>query len=813
MPAWSWSIETGKVECNSEFERFFDASVTTLSDFLPLISSDGGERFLSLAGGAIQDRVPFFTEVTLSTARGQQQGFLWGSSDSGEVTSNLKVVGVIHSSDNVGDVRHAFAQHHKAVNPEMQTLLDSIRSPIWYLDCEGRIIQGNKEAEKIVSGRDSIGCLFAEVLPYLDDPDRRQTEIQQVIQSGIALFDSLESFSHKGHEHWYRVDKVPTKDSDDNVTGVMLTFKDVTTDVLTKKALEESETRYRAFISNSSEAVFRIDMMPHVSINQPFSRQVQQIQTSGILVESNTVMAEMFGYKSLHEFLGSHFLEQLGDNFMEDLREFVSAGYRLQDQEIKSLKGGQKRYYQLSMMGILEGDRLVRIWGTARDTTDRRRYLDKLEYQATHDSLTLLPNRSFLYRELEKKLAEPKGKKFALMLMDLDRFKEINDTLGHHVGDELLKQIGPRIEVEIAEHNALVTRLGGDEFAILLSNIRSNQQAVVLGYRVLDAIREPFVLEGLNTEISASIGVTVYPDQAQDISTLMRFADVAMYQAKSEKKGVAVYRASFDRYTPKRLALINDLGKAIREDQLELYYQPKIDVETREAYGFEALIRWNHPEMGFIPPGEFIPLAEMSEVIHPLTMWVIEHAIIQARKWLDRGHEFTIAANLSAQNLLNDSLVDSLAAMLRRHQLPAQYLELEITESTIMADPDRALKALQEVHDLGITLAIDDFGTGYSSLAYLKRLPVSSLKIDCSFVKDILEDEQDSIIVNSTINLAHNLGLSVVAEGVEEEEILKHLNLMGADKAQGYHIGKPMNVGDVDLWLEKGEWLRLTNEL
>ncbi|GAA5316880.1 MAG: hypothetical protein AseanaTS_20840 [Candidatus Pelagadaptatus aseana] len=361
--------------------------------------------------------------------------------------------------------------------------------------------------------------------------------------------------------------------------------------------------------------------------------------------------------------------------------------------------------------------------------------------------------------------------------------------------------------MEIAEHNALVTRLGGDEFAILLSNIRSNQQAVVLGYRILDAVREPFELAGFNTEISASIGITISPDQAQDISTLMRFADVAMYHAKSERNGVSVYRSSYDRHTPKRLALINDLGKAIRENQLELYYQPKIRLNDRQCYGFEALIRWNHPEMGFIPPGEFIPLAEVSEVIHPLTLWVLEQSIKQARAWLDSGYNFTVAANLSAQNLLNDQLVDRVAALLRRYQVPASHLELEITESAIMADPNRALKALQEINELGITLAIDDFGTGYSSLSYLKRLPVTSLKIDCSFVKDILEDEQDSIIVNSTINLAHNLGLTVVAEGVEEEEILRHLELMGADKAQGYHIGKPMAVTDLDAWLAKGDWL------
>lgn len=807
LPAWSWNIDKGLVECNKHFDRFFDASASNLMEFLPLISEDGGEYFLSLAGKSIQNREPFFTDVILQTARGKQKGFIWGCPEiQPEGRACMKVSGVIHADDGnqpLGTLENRLLDQ----KAELQGLLDTIRSPIWYLDCEGRVKQSNQEAERIIPRFEASGKLFSQVLPDLNACQRYQVELQQVIDSGVALYDTLEQFHIHGQEHWFRVDKVPTKEVSGQVTGAMVTFKDVTTEVSNKRALEESETRYRAFIANSSEAVFCIDMEPPVNTRLPYSEQIQTIEQSGVLVESNSVMAEMFEFQHLDGCLGMRFFQQIGHSFSGDLKDFLTNSYRLQDREVVTSRGNERRYYQMSLMGIVEDGQLVRIWGTARDTTDRRRYLEKLEYQATHDSLTQLPNRSYLYRELEKKLEQGPGKKFALMLMDLDRFKEINDTLGHHVGDELLKMIGPRIELEIAEHNALVARLGGDEFAILLSNIRSNQQAVVLGYRILDAIREPFKLEGLNTEISASIGITVFPDQAEDISTLMRFADVAMYHAKSEKNGVSVYRSSYDRYTPKRLALINDLGKAIREDQLELYYQPKIRINSRECYGFEASIRWNHPEMGFIPPGEFIPLAEVSEVIHPLTLWVVEQAIKQARVWLDRGLNFTVAANLSAQNLLNDQLVDRIAAMLRRYQVPASQLELEITESAIMADPDRALKVLQEINELGITLAIDDFGTGYSSLAYLKRLPVTSLKIDCSFVKDILEDEQDSIIVNSTVNLAHNLGLTVVAEGVEEEEILEHLKLMGADKAQGYHIGKPMAVADVDQWLEKGDLL------
>lgn len=394
----------------------------------------------------------------------------------------------------------------------------------------------------------------------------------------------------------------------------------------------------------------------------------------------------------------------------------------------------------------------------------------------------------------------------ALMLLDLDRFKEINDTLGHQAGDKLLKQIGPRLEMELAEFPSLIARLGGDEFAILLSRIRNNQQAVVIGHRVLDAIRHPFEVEGLHTEISVSVGITICPDQADDVSTLMRYADVAMYNAKSERKGVSVYQTDYDPHTPKRLALMSDLGRAIREDQLELFFQPKIHINSREIYGFEALLRWNHPEMGFIPPNEFIPLVEMTELIHPMTLWVLENSIAQAKRWKDQGFQFSIAANLSAQNLLGDFLVERIENLLRKYELPAHMLELEITESTIMVDPERALKVLKNIDALGVTLAIDDFGTGYSSLAYLKQLPVETLKIDGSFVTSMLGDEQDEIIVHSTINLAHNLGLKVVAEGVEDEALLERLQGLGCDQAQGYYIARPQPAADVEEWLVEAEW-------
>ena len=327
-----------------------------------------------------------------------------------------------------------------------------------------------------------------------------------------------------------------------------------------------------------------------------------------------------------------------------------------------------------------------------------------------------------------------------------------------------------------------------------------------MGHRLLDCVSEVFSIEGMTTEISASIGIAICPDQAQDASTLMRYADVAMYHAKSELKGVANYDADHDAHSPKRLEIMGALGRAIREDQFELYYQPKVDMASKRVYGVEALLRWSHPSLGLLTPGEFIPIAELSSAIYPMTRWVLAKAIAQCATWQAEGLNVVVAANLSARSLLDDTLVNDIAELLEQHQVPPERLELEITETTIMADQTRCLAALESLAALQVKLSIDDYGTGYSSLAYLKKLPVQTLKIDASFVMDMLRDPQDEIIVSSTIQLAHNLGLNVVAEGVECSEIYQRLAANTCDSAQGFYIAKPMTVSEFNAWIKSGQW-------
>lgn len=439
-----------------------------------------------------------------------------------------------------------------------------------------------------------------------------------------------------------------------------------------------------------------------------------------------------------------------------------------------------------------------------RDISDRSAHIAALEYQARHDALTGLPNRTHLYEYIDKIIHDGEEKAFALMLVDLDRFKEINDTLGHYAGDTVLTQVGQRIE-HVIHQQGIVVRLGGDEFAILLRDTAQTADVLRMASQILMAIREPFDLTSLRVEISASIGIALFPEQAGSTSQLMRYADVAMYVAKNSGNGYALYDAELDEHSPRRLMLMTGLNKAIQQNELVLHYQPKLDLRDKSVIGFEALVRWQHPEHGMVPPDQFIPLAEVSDLIRPLTYWVLNQALEQCRHWLDEGMQTRVAVNVSARNFQDKALPEQIAEMLTRHGIAPQQLELEITESAVMSDPNRSLEILQRIHQMGITLSIDDYGTGYSSLAYLQGLPIQTLKIDLSFVRNMLTSKENEVIVQSTIALAHSLGLNVVAEGVENNAILERLAALHCDQAQGYYISRPMDAATATQWLHKNK--------
>ncbi|MDJ0354004.1 EAL domain-containing protein [Pseudarthrobacter sp. PH31-O2] len=438
-------------------------------------------------------------------------------------------------------------------------------------------------------------------------------------------------------------------------------------------------------------------------------------------------------------------------------------------------------------------------------TRGHRRLLDRERRQALrdslHDALTGLPNRVLLFDRCGKELAaaERTGAAVGLLLIDLDRFKEINDTFGHHYGDELLKQVGTRLRSVLHETHT-IARLGGDEFAVLLPDITDVESAKDVGTALRDALEAPFLIDGVALDVEASVGVVLSGQHGINATVLLQRADIAMYVAKAGNLGVCAYDPDLDGHSPAKLALLGDLRRALTADQLVLHYQPKVSLDSGEILGAEALVRWEHPDRGLIFPDDFIPLAEHTGLIGPLTTHVLEAALAQTRAWLASGVPLTMSVNLSARSLLDDGLPRQIADLLARHGVPAELLELEITESALMADPARAQRLLEALAAMGVRLSIDDFGSGYTSLGQLKDLPVTEIKIDRSFITSMATEPSDALIARSIIDLGHSLGLTVLAEGVETAETLTHLRTFDCDVVQGYYICCPMPAATFDAW-------------
>lgn len=433
------------------------------------------------------------------------------------------------------------------------------------------------------------------------------------------------------------------------------------------------------------------------------------------------------------------------------------------------------------------------------------------ERQANHDTLTGLANRELFRQRAIRALDESMrtGQPLAIMMIDLDHFKEINDTLGHQVGDELICEVAQRLE-DARPVGSTVARLGGDEFAVLLPDIPDISVAEDVATYMLSVLAKSFSAGGVRLVVQASLGISLAPEHGSDVHTLMKKADIALYEAKRERARFCSYRPEKDTHTPQRLSILAELKTAIDDDQLFLVYQPKIDIATGETVGAEALVRWQHPTEGVVFPDEFIPLAENTGLITPITWFVIDRALRQLRMWQDAGLDLTMAVNLSVRHLTDAGLPDRIAVALERWGVAPARLIVEVTESSVMTDPKRAAVVLSLLRRIGVAVAIDDYGTGHASLTYLKRLDIDELKIDKSFIMQLDPASSDAIIVASTIELGHNLGLRIVAEGVEDGATLQWLSALGCDIAQGFHIGRPMTpdalVDSLDPAGDEKEW-------
>jgi diguanylate cyclase (GGDEF)-like protein len=452
----------------------------------------------------------------------------------------------------------------------------------------------------------------------------------------------------------------------------------------------------------------------------------------------------------------------------------------------------------LTMLQTLTGHLAVALRST--------RLVQKLGYDATHDSLTGLANRRGLYTDGQARLAKTPGRRQALLLLDLDKFKEVNDSLGHHAGDQLLVEVGARLRGQLPGGD-LLARLGGDEFAILLEDAGC-EEAVSVAENLRARLAEPFTTSAgssalgmLTLHSSVSIGIARFPDDGPDLSALLRKADIAMYKAKTSGEGHHVYSGSDNAYGATRLRTVDELQAAMTSDQLVLHYQPKVDLNTGDVHAVEALVRWDHPTRGLLYPDAFLNLVEVSGLMRAMTRLVLEMALDQAALWQGQGPDLTIAVNLSASSLVDTELPAEVFAMLVARGLPPGALQLEITEEFLMADRDRASSILTRLRDGGVQISIDDYGTGYSSLSYLRELPIDELKLDQSFVLPMADDARAAALVASTVALAHSLGLRMVAEGVETDVAYAELKRMGCDQVQGFLVSRPMPAATLEHWL------------
>ncbi|SFD88299.1 diguanylate cyclase (GGDEF) domain-containing protein [Blastococcus tunisiensis] len=431
-----------------------------------------------------------------------------------------------------------------------------------------------------------------------------------------------------------------------------------------------------------------------------------------------------------------------------------------------------------------------------------RHRLLRREKHARHDPLTGLLNRRALYEDARALVAKASFKRpLAFLLLDLSEFKSVNDTLGHTAGDLLLQRVAATLQAAVRPED-LVVRLGGDEFGVLLTHLPDTGAAHDRAEQLLRRLRKaPFTVEGVDLSVDASIGVALAPEHGRTLPELLQRADVAMYQAKLGRRGTVVYDPATDQHTVGQLAMVTDLRRALDNDEFVLHYQPKVSLRDMQVTSVEALVRWQHPSRGLLPPGEFLPVLERSGLMQPLTRWVLRQAIQQAASWRRAGMPLQVAVNISPRSLLQDDLPARVLAALLAAELPASLLQLEITETAVMTNPERAAFVLTQLQSRGVEVAIDDFGAGYTSLAFLRILPITALKIDRSLIKDMLDHDADEAVTSAVTDLAHRLGFSVIAEGVESQALLDRLAALGCDQVQGYVISAPLPPAALEGWL------------
>lgn len=580
--------------------------------------------------------------------------------------------------------------------------------------------------------------------------------------------------------------------------------------------LASTRERHRAFIQASHDSIWSVAIKVPIDTTLPLEAQIAALREHAYIDDANDAFTRDYHLEP-QRVIGRRLFGFMPELFKgSSLRDWIDRGYRLSERELRlRVKGEENHWLSLTLLGVVEDGKLVRIWGARRNITDRKRYQSLLEYLAFRDPLTGLLNRQRLVSEVNELIDGGKtatvgankaltGSAVAtLLLLDLNQFKDVNDTLGHGAGDEVLRQMKARFDEALVNENAVAARLGGDEFGVFVRGVGTADGAMRVGQAITEALARPFIIGGGKFHVSASIGAAIYPTHGTSFSELSRSADEAMYHAKQTGGGVRLFSRNTVVFERRKLLLLADLPEAIDRGELTLEFQPIINCLTRRPVRLEALVRWNHPEYGRLTAQDFVYKAEMSDSIRVLTRWVIEQALQAAHDWQAVAPGIGVAINISPRLLGDSSIVAHLQASIQKFGLSARLVDLEITETSLIHNPDRAAQVLADCRALGFSIVIDDYGVGFCSLAYLRRLPLKGLKMDASFVSRVTESAEDAVIVQSTITLAHNLGLTVVAEGVEDAATLGFLEFHGCDFAQGFDISRPMPIAETLVWIKE----------
>ncbi|WP_096360467.1 EAL domain-containing protein [Sulfuricaulis limicola] len=676
----------------------------------------------------------------------------------------------------------------------LATLVESTGDAVVGKTLDGVVLSWNYGAEKIYgyTASEMIGRPISVLTPpdRLDDMSR----ILESIRSGVEIHRlETERVRKDGQRIFVALTISPIRDATGAIRGASTVSRNITDRIRADQALLRSQS----FLTQAQEIG---GIGSWVSSLGPDKRLWWSSETYRIfgIEEGTAIDNDTF-------FAATHPDDRAA--IQQAVQQSIAAHkpYTL-DHRIRRPDGTERWVTERADVTFDDLGRPVNLAGVVQDITDRKRTEQTIQRLAYVDSLTDLPNRASLLQRLKEAIlnAQAKQQTLGLLLINIKDFRDINDTLGHENGDRFLVEVASRLRHALWESD-IIARLTGDEFAVLLPRLARRDDIELVVRKMLEALKPVVTIAGIPLEVRPAIGIALYPEHGSDTSTLYQHADVALNASKTKHEAYTIYDPAIDVYDPQRLSLMAELRLAIATDQLQLHYQPRIDFRKRSLVGVEALVRWQHPKRGLIPPDEFIPAAEKTGLIDELTLWVLRTAMFQGKHWEAQGLMLEIAVNISTRSLHEMFLVSSVRELLQQTAFAPERLILEVTESTIMLDPVNAMRELEAVHKLGVQLAIDDFGIGYSSLAYLRQLPVRHLKIDKSFIID-MRDPKNGAIVRGTVELGHSLGLSVTAEGVEDKTNYTSLKLLGCDQAQGYYISRPLPVSAFNDWLSKSRW-------